>query len=154
MIKLFISPEHVKATTSISSATDNDLIKQKIYYAQISDVTRILGQNLYDKILTDIDNLQGFYKTIFEKYIIDIHVFYTAYYFVLFNEVKLSNIGNTILSLDRGQPATNTNALADQYKNLGINIENNFRKFMETSDIPEWNFTKKNTETTNFNDFY
>lgn len=154
MIKLFIKPEQVKATTSISSAIDNDLIAQKIYYSQISDVTRILGQKLYDKILTDFDNLQGIYKIIFDKYIIDIHVFYTAYYFVLFNEVKISNVGNTILSLDRGQPANNTNELASQYKNLGINIEDNFRKFMENVNIPEWNCAQKGSETTNFNDFY
>ena len=154
MIKLFINPEQVKATVSFNSAIDNALLSQKIYYAQISDITRILGQKLYDKILLDIDNLQGIYKIIFDKYIIDIHVFYTAYYFVLFNEVKVSNIGNTILSLERGQPADNTTELSNQYKNLGINIEDNFRKFMENADVLEWNFEKKSENVSNFNDFY
>ena len=154
MIKLFITPEHVKATTSISSATDNDLISQKIYYAQITDIKRVLGLKLYDKITLNYLNLTGIYKTIFDSYIIDMHVFYTAYYFVLFNEVKISNAGNTILSLERGQPAENTMELANQYKNLGINIEDNFREFMETADVLEWNCEQKGNETTNFNDFY
>lgn len=154
MTTLFIKAENVKATTSISSAIDNDLINQKIYYAQIADMQRILGQKLYDKILTDIDNLQGIYKVIFDRFLIDIHVFYASYYLVLFNAVKVSNVGNTILSLDRGQPADNTDELANQYKNLGINIEDNFRKFMQTTDVPEWNYENKKEQTTTFNDFY
>jgi hypothetical protein len=154
MTKLLITAEQFKATTSISSATDNELISQKIYYAQISDVTRVLGQSLVDKITTDFANLQGVYKTIYEKYIIDMHVFYTAYYFTLFNEVKQSNVGNTILSVANGQPTQKTYQLAEQYKNLAVTIEDNFRKFMENTNIPEWDYEKKDEETTNFNDFY
>jgi hypothetical protein len=154
MTKLFITAEQFKATTSISSATDNELILQKIYYAQISDVTRVLGQSLVDKITNDFANLQGIYKTIYDKYIIDMHVFYTAYYFTLFNEVKQSNIGNTILSVANGQPTQKTYQLADQYKNLAVTIEDNFRKFMGNTTIPEWDYEKKDEETTNFNDFY
>ena len=154
MTKLFITAEQFKATTSISSATDNDVILQKIYYAQISDITRVLGQPLMDKITTDFNNLQGVYKTIYEKYIIDMHVFYTAFYFTLFNEVKQSNVGNTILSVANGQPTQKTVQLADQYKNLAVTIEDNFRKFMENTNIPEWNYEKKEEETTNINDFY
>ena len=154
MTKLFITSENVKATTSISSATDNDLIDQKIYYAQISDITRILGQKLVDKITLDILNLTGVYKTIYDKYIIDMHVFYAAYYFTLFNEVKQSNVGNTILSVANGQPTQKTVQLAEQYKNLAVTIEDNFRKFMESVSIPEWDCEKKHEETTNVNDFY
>lgn len=154
MTKLFITAEQVKATTSISSSTDNDLILQKVYYAQISDITRILGQPLVDKITNDLPTLTGVYKIIYDKYIIDMHVFYTAYYFTLFNEVKSSNVGNTILSVANGQPTQKTVQLAEQYRNLGVTIEDNFRKFMETSNVPEWNYEKKHEETTNFNDFY
>ena len=154
MTKLFITAEQVKATTSISSGTDSDLLLQKIYYAQISDITRILGQTLVDKITLDFLNLTGVYKTIFDKYIIDMHVFYTAYYFTLFNEVKSSNVGNTILSVANGQPTQKTVQLAEQYKNLAVTIEDNFRKYMESVNIVEWNCDKKDEETTNFNDFY
>jgi len=154
MTKLFITAEQFKATTSISSATDNELILQKIYYAQISDVTRVLGQSLVDKITTDFADLQGIYKIIYDKYIIDMHVFYTAYYFTLFNEVKQSNVGNTILSVANGQPTQKTYQLAEQYKNLAVTIEDNFRKFMENTSIPEWSCEKKDEETTNFKDFY
>ena len=157
MTKLFITAEQVKATTSISGGTDKDSINQKIYYAQITDVLRIIGQPLYDKIYTDLDNntpLTGEYLTIFNKYIIDIHCFFTAYQFVAFNETKVSNQGNTILTSDRWQPSGKTIQLSEQYKVLAVSVENNFREYMKKSTIPEWGYEEKAQETTNFNDFY
>lgn len=153
MTKLFITAENVKETTSISSTTDNDSISQKIYYAQITDLVRILGQDLYDYYL-NTSPYTGVHLTIFEKYIIDMHVFYAAHYFTLFNEVKSSNVGNTILSVANGNPTTKTVQLAEQYKSLAISVEDNFRKYMETVTIPEWTNEQQGEETTNFNDFY
>lgn len=154
---LFITPEQVKSTTSISSATDNDSISQKIYYAQITDIVRVLGQSLYDKIYTDLaasTPLTGEYLKIFDKYIIDMHVFFTAHYFTLFNEVKSGNTGNTRPTSERWQPSDKTVQLSEQYKSLAISVEQNFRVYMEQSTLTEWNFCKKDEGTTNFNDFY
>lgn len=155
--KLFITAEQVKERTSISGTTDNDSIDQKIYYAQITDIVRILGQPLYDKIYTDLDNdipLTGEYLKIFDKYIIDMQVFFTAHYFTLFNEVKSSNTGNNIYSAGAWQHSEKTVSLAEQYKSLAISIENNFRAYMEDSVLPEWNIEKRTEIGTNFNDFY
>lgn len=154
--KLFITPENVKETTSISGGTDNDIISQKIYYAQITDVQRILGQPLYDKFYADLlaeTPLTPQYSVIFDKYIIDLHVFYSAYYFTIFNEAKSSNVGNTVLNPDRGQSYTKTDLLAESYKNLAISVENNFRKYMETANISEWEQCKP-SEITNITSFY
>jgi len=153
MTNLFITAENVKETTSISGATDNDSILQKIYYAQITDIVRVLGQDLYDKIYTDFPTLTGDYLIIYNKYLIDMHVFFTAHYFTLFNEVKSSNTGNNILT-GNWQPSQKTVQLSEQYKSLAISVENNFRAFMENSTIPEWGNDKKDEEATNFNDFY
>lgn len=155
--KLFITPEQVKATTSISSATDNDSISQKIYYAQITDIVRVLGQSLYDKIYTDLaagTPLTGEHLNIFNKYIIDMQVFFTAHYFTLFNEVKSGNTGNTVLTSDRWQPSEKTVMLSEQYQSLAISVESNFRKYMEKSELPEWGCCCNNEGITNFNDFY
>ena len=157
MTKLFITAENVKETTSISGTTDNDSINQKIYYAQITDIVRVLGQPLYDKIYADLESetpLTGEYLNIFNKYIIDMHVFFASHYFILFNEVKSSNVGNTILSVANGSPSQKTIQLSEQYKSLAISVENNFRKYMENSTITEWGNCQKSEETTNFNDFY
>lgn len=153
MTTLFITAENVKETTSISGTTDNDSILQKIYYAQITDIVRILGQNLYDKIYSDFPTLTGDYLIIYNKYIIDMHVFFTAHYFTLFNEVKSSNTGNNILT-GNWQPSTKTVMLSEQYKGLAVSVENNFRTFMEKSTVPEWGNCQRDEDVTNFNDFY
>lgn len=154
--KLFITPENVKERTSISGGTDNNLISQKIYYAQITDIQRVLGRPLYDKFYADLladTALTPPYSTIFDKYIIDLHVFYSAYYFTIFNEVKSSNVGNTVLNPERGQTYAKTDMLAESYKNLAISVENNFRKYMETAIIAEWEQDRP-SEITNITSFY
>lgn len=154
---LFITAKDVKNSTSISGETDTDTIDQKIYYAQITDIVRVLGQPLYDKIYEDLSNnipLTGEYLKIFEKYIIDMQVFFTAHYFTTFNEVKSSNIGNTIFHSGNWQPSEKTESLSEKYKSLAISVENNFRTYMEKTELPEWNFCKKAETGTNFNDFY
>lgn len=155
--KLFITADQVKQTTSISGGTDNGLIQQKIYYAQITDMLRILGQPLYDKIYDDLVSetpLTGVYETIFNKYIIDMHVFFSAYYFTLFNDVKQSNIGNVTLAPSNGQRADNTIELSEQYKALGGSVELNFRNYMCNVSIPEWGGANPATEETNIIGFY
>ena len=117
--KLFITAEQVKATTSISSGTDNDPIEQKIYYAQKTDVLRVLGQPLYEKIYADLSTntpLTGEYLKIFDEYLIDMHVFFTAHYFVLFNEVKVGNTGNTVPTSGSWQPSSKTVAYPNSTK--------------------------------------
>lgn len=154
--KLFITTEDVKIRTSISGTTDKDAINKSIYSAQITDITRILGNSLYDKIYTDIDSntpLAGEYKKIFDKYIVDMHSFFAACDFVLFNEVKPSNTGNTILSTEYGRPTDKTNDEAEKYRSKAISIEHNFREYMKNSNITEWSYCNK-AEETNFNSFY
>lgn len=155
--KLFITPEQVKSTTMISGTTDKDSLNKSIYSAQITDITRILGDALYDKIYADLDAgtpLTGEYKKIFDKYIIDMHIYFSASDFVLFNEVKPSNVGNTILSTEYGRPTDKTPDESEKYKNKAISIEENFRTYMEKSTLTEWSWNKKGEQGTNFNSFY
>jgi len=157
MIQLFITPENVKELTTISGDTDNDLLLPRIEDAQTIDIERVLGADLYEKIYNDLDNnvaLTGEYLKIFDKYILKMCVYFTAQYFIMLNETKVSNTGNTILSLERGQPSGKTVELSEEYRSMAVSVESNFRKYMEKSTIPEWNYCKKDEGTTNFNDFY
>ncbi len=157
MIQLFITPENVKELTTISGDTDNDLLLPRIEDAQTIDIERVLGVDLYEKIYNDLDNnvaLTGEYLKIFDKYILKMCVYFTAQYFIMLNETKVSNVGNTILSLERGQPSGKTVELSEEYRSMAVSVESNFRKYMEKSTIPEWNYCKKGEESTNFNDFY
>lgn len=155
--KLFITPEQVKSTTRISGTTDKDSLNKSIYSAQITDITRILGDSLYDKIYNDLDTgapLTGEYKKIFDKYIIDMHIYFAASDFVLFNDVIPTNVGNQQGNTDYSRPAASTPDESEKYKNKAISIEENFRTYMEKSTLPEWSWNKKGEQGTNFNSFY
>jgi len=157
MIQLFITPENVKELTTINGDTDNDLILPRIEDAQTIDIERVLGVALYDKIYNDLDNdtaLTDEYLKIFDKYILKMCVYFTAHYFILLNETKVSNTGNNILTSDRWQPSQKTVQLSEEYRSMAISVESNFRKYMENSTLPEWGNCKKSEEETNFNDFY
>ena len=154
MTKLFITADQVKQTTAISGATDNGLISKSIYLMQTTEILRILGLDLYDKIYNDLYNavpLTGEYLTIFNRYIIDMHVHWAAYHFTLFNEVKQSNIGN----IAPNGSANNTNEIAEKYKGLAVSIEGNLRTYLDKIKLPEW-ITPDNSdnEITNVTNFY
>ena len=68
--------------------------------------------------------------------------------------VKSGNSGNVVPTSSNWQPSSKTVALSEQYKSLAVSVENNFRTYMEDSTLPEWSYTKKSEESTNFNDFY
>lgn len=158
MIQLFINPDDVKELcTSISGATDDDLILPRIEDAQTTDIERILGSSLYEKIYNDLYNdvpLTDEYLKIFDKYIVRMLAYFTAQYFTIFNETKQSNVGNNILSVANGSPSQKTIQLSEQYKSLAISVEYNFREYMKTTSIPEWTGCNGSEEITNFNDLY
>ena len=154
MTKLFITADQVKQTTSISGATDNGLISKSIYLMQTTEILRILGLDLYDKIYNDLYNavpLTGEYLNIFNRYIIDMHVHWAAYHFTLFNEVKQSNNGNVAPN----GSANNTNEIAEKYKGLAVSIEGNLRAYLDKIKLPEWiTPDKADNDITNVTNFY
>lgn len=78
---LMISEAKLKAFTDINNNLDVDLIKSTIREAQIVHITRLLGQKLYDKIITEIDNntISGVYKSLLENYIQDALIYWSYY---------------------------------------------------------------------------
>ena len=68
---LLISEGKLKAFTDINNNLDTDLIKSAIREAQIIELTRILGEKLYDKIVSDVNagTISGVYKSLLDDYI-------------------------------------------------------------------------------------
>lgn len=104
---LIISEGKLKAFTDINNVLDVDLIKSTIREAQIIHITRLLGQKLYDRIITDINNdtLSGVYKTLVDDYVQDALI-YWAYYESL-ESIYLRPRNNGLL-----QPQGGDNALS------------------------------------------
>lgn len=74
-----ISEGKLKAFTDINNNLDTDLIKSAIREAQIIQITRLLGQKLYDKIVSDVDagTITGIYKSLLDDYIQDTLIYYS-----------------------------------------------------------------------------
>jgi len=76
MITLFLKENDIPALTSFSGNIDADSLKPHIFTAQTNDIKRILGTDLYNKMLADYeaDALTGLYKTIYEDYLVPMEV--------------------------------------------------------------------------------
>ena len=155
-MKLFLEANDIAALTGFNGNIDNDSIKPAINTAQTTQVKRVLGTKLYDKIYTDLDTLTGDYATIFNDYVVYMTAFFTASIYLSLSVDKVSNGGVFKLSAEN---ATNTsdakvNTLSKNYEAIAISYENNFREFMKDITIDEWGTDEKLNENTNYINWY
>jgi hypothetical protein len=155
-MKLFLQPNDIAALTGFSGNIDTDSIKPTINTAQTTQVKRVLGTRLYNKIYTDLEDLEGNYLTIYNDYVVYMTAFFTASIYLSLSVDKVSNGGVFKLSAEN---ATNTsdskvNTLSKNYEAIAISYENNFREFMTTITIDEWGTDEKESENTNFINWY
>lgn len=75
---LLISAEILKDRTGIHSNIDDKLLYPEIKAAQDMYIHPILGTNLYNKIISDVDagTITGDYKSLLDDYIIDCLIYY------------------------------------------------------------------------------
>ena len=78
---LIISEAKVRQFTDINDSVDSALIKNNVRTAQDIHLQRIIGTQLYNKILSDIDasTLAGDYLTLVSDYIADFLIYATYY---------------------------------------------------------------------------
>lgn len=138
---LLLSVDSIPMYTQISGNLDVDRMTVGIRLAQRTELKRILGIDLYNKILLDFsnDDLQGLYKTIYDEFVIDILVNYSAYNIVLFNALRVDNAGNFFYEPDDARSADmeDTEKIASRYQKIGAAIELQFYKWLGTNKIPE-----------------
>lgn len=124
-----ISEGKLKAFTDINNALDTDLIKSAIREAQIIQITRLLGQKLYDKIVSDVanDTITGVYKSLLDDYIQDTLIYYS--YYTALEYIYLRPRNNGLL-----QPQGGDNALAvdmQMYDKKRTSVQNKAEYFAE-----------------------
>jgi hypothetical protein len=125
-MKLFLKTNDIAELTAFSGNIDIDKLAPMINIAQNTEVRRILGADLYNKIYTDLDTLSGDYLTVLNEYVVYILAFHT----VSETPKQVSN-----------------NALGESYKQIAISYEQRLFDFLDTAQLPE--FTTRNKETTN-----
>lgn len=155
-MKLFLQPNDIAALTGFSGNIDNDSIKPVINTAQTTQVKRVLGTRLYDKIYADLDTLTGDYETIYNDYVVYMTAFFTASIYLSLSVDKVSNGGVFKLSAENATNSSDTkvNTLSKNYEAIAISYESNFKEFMATISIPEYGTEEIAKETTNFIPWY
>lgn len=102
-----ISESKIRQFTDINDSLDTALIKNAVREAQDIHLQRIIGTNLYNKILSDIDagTLTGDYSTLVNGYIQDF-LLYAAYYETL-EAIYLRPKNNGLLTPTGGENSIN-----------------------------------------------
>lgn len=126
---------------SISGNLDLDRITPYVKLTQRNEIKRILGIELYNKILVDFENntLTGLYKNIYENYVVDMLVNYSAYNIVIFNGLRVDNAGNFYNEPINTRSATveESEKIAKRYQSLGAAVELQFNEFVKKNKIKE-----------------
>ena len=139
---LLLKPNDIPRLTSLSGNIDVDKIAPHVFTAQVNDIKRVLGADLYDKILTDYDadNLTGVYKIIYEDYVLMALAYYSSSYFIGMGAYQIVNNGIVKMTIDGGTAIDlkENQLLAEKYKQMAVNFENQLITYLGTLDIPEY----------------
>ena len=139
---LLLNVDDIPRYTNISGNIDVDRLTVGIRTAQRSELRRILGVALYEKIKSDFENgtLDGLYKTIYENFVVDILVNYSAYNIVIFNSLKVDNAGNFYYEPKNARSADmeDTEKIAQRYLKLGASIELEFNNWIKKNKVAEY----------------
>lgn len=127
--------------TSISGNMDLDAIKPFVKMAQDLNLKTILGESLYNKIESDFVNesLSGDYLEIYDEYLVDMLVYYSAYHLISLHNYKISNNGILKASPDAHETLDNSEIekIASKYLQLGASVELRFNQEKSKYNIPE-----------------
>lgn len=140
---LLISLKDITQLTTISGNIDQDMMNPSINLAQVTDLKRILGKPLYDKIISDktAGTLSGVYKTIYEDHIVMMLVYMSCARYTAYGGYKTANQGIFKTSAE-GHTSVDykeVGTLIARYDGDAATMEREFYKFMSDNPVPEYN---------------
>lgn len=142
MITLLLKENDIPELTSFSGNIDADSIKPYIFLSQKNDIKRVLGLELYTKILADYetDTLAGEYKIIYDDYVVDMLVFFSCSAYMAFGGYKTTNNGIHKVSFDSAVVVDYKEVaiLISRYQQLATNAETAFYNYIKTISLPEY----------------
>jgi hypothetical protein len=141
MSKYLITIEDIALLSGFDGNIDNDSINPFIFMAQRNDIKRILGQNLYNKIVDDYESetLAGNYLDIYTNYISIIQAYYTCSYYLQLGIAKVSQNGAYLVTPEKTEQIFDekTSKMADKYEKLAVGLELEFVKVLDELNLPE-----------------
>lgn len=153
---LLLRTDDLSKLTKLSGNIDLDNLTPYIYAAQKNDIRRILGLNLYNKILNDFeqDELAGNYLLIYDEFIVDMLVYYSAANYMQFGSYTIANGGVFRMVPDNAEPvdASEVEKLIIRFQQLGASVELIFKDWIKDNPVPEYT-TNCNSNSFKFNWF-
>ncbi len=155
MSKYLITIEDIALLSGFDGNIDNDSINPFIFMAQRNDIKRVLGLNLYNKIVDDFQNetLSGVYLDIYSNYIAVIQAYYTCSYYLRLGVAKVSQNGVYLVTPEKTEQLTDEerNKKADMYEKLAVGLELDFAKILDALNLPERPAPSEIKTKSNFN---
>ena len=155
MTKLIITIDDISRLSGFDGNIDNDSINPFIFMAQNSEIKRILGVTLYDKIVSDYDSdtLAGNYLLIYNDYIATILAYFTCSFYLQLAIPKVSQNGVYLVTPEKTEQIFDdkTNKMAQKYEKLAVGLELKFIEFLDSLNLPERPSPDNTKAKSNFN---
>ena len=143
MTQLIISIDDISRLSGFDGNIDNDSINPFIFMAQNSEIKRILGEQLYNKIVSDYENdtLSGNYLAIYNDYIATILAYFTCSYYLQLGVPKVSQNGVYLVTPEKTEQLFNekSDKMAEKYEKLATGLE---IKLLEVLNLLNLQFSK------------
>ena len=140
---LLLREQDLVKLNNISANVDIDKLTPFIYMAQNNKITRMLKNQLYNKILTDFedDELSGDYLTLYNDYVIDALIYYTTYFYWTVGLYQVDNQGAYKKSVENSEFLDPSELLrvGKFFEQQGQSVELNFETWIKDKNIPEYN---------------
>ena len=155
MIKLIISIDDISRLSGFDGNIDNDSINPFIFMAQNSEIKRILGDTLYNKILSDYENdtLTGNYLAVYNDYIATILAYFTCSYYLQLGVAKVSQNGVYLVTPEKTEQLFDekSNKMAEKYEKLATGLEIKLLEVLDLLNLPERPSPDNTKAKSNFN---
>jgi hypothetical protein len=141
MSKLLITIEDIAKLSGFDGNIDNDSINPFIFMAQDSEIQRILGAPLYDKIVLDYNNdaLAGNYKILYDKYIAICLAYFTCSFYLQLGIPKVSQNGAYLVTPEKTEQIYDekSSKMAGMYEKMAVKKELDMIEFLDSVNLPE-----------------
>lgn len=140
-MKLIIDIKKIAQLSGFKGSIDNDSINPFIFMAQNSEIKRILGDTLYNKIVADYSNnaLTGSYLDIYTNYIAVIQVYFTCSFWLQLGTFEVSQQGAYIITPEKTEQLTEEekDKKAAKYEKQAVALEIKFIDYLDQLNLPE-----------------
>lgn len=155
MTQLIISIDDISRLSGFDGNIDNDSINPFIFMAQNSEIKRILGVNLYNKIVSDYENdtLSGNYLAIYNDYVTTILAYFTCSYYLQLGVPKVSQNGVYLVTPEKTEQLFNekSDKMAEKYEKLATGLEIKLLEVLNLLNLPERPSPNDTKAKSNFN---